>query len=82
MMLEELGATLKEPLKIYYDNKAVIDILHNLVYHDRIKHVEVDRHFIKEKIDERVISITHVLTSDQVADILTKGLHKPTFENL
>ena len=80
MLLKELGVTIESSLKIYCDNKAAIDISHNPVHHDRTKHVEVDRHFIKEKIDEGIISITYVPTSDQVADILTKGLHKPAFE--
>ena len=71
---------MESSLKIYCDHKVAIDISHNPLRHDRTKHIEVDRHFINEKIDEGVISITHVLTSDQVANILTKGLHKPAFE--
>lgn len=42
--------------------------------HDRIKHVEVDRHFIKEKIDDGIIYLTYVPTKCQVADVLNKGL--------
>ena len=38
-------------MKLYYDNKSTINIAHNLVQHDRAKHLEVDRHFIKEKLD-------------------------------
>ena len=36
------------PMKAYYDNKATISISHNPVLHDMTKHVEVDKHFIKE----------------------------------
>ena len=39
------------PMKLYYDNKATISIAQNPVQHDRTKHVEIDRHFIEEKID-------------------------------
>jgi hypothetical protein len=37
---------------LYCDNKAAISIAHNIVQHDRTKHVEIDRHFIKEKLRE------------------------------
>ena len=40
---------------MYCDNKSVINIVHNLVKHDRTRHVEVDRHFIKEKLDNGTI---------------------------
>ena len=62
------------PMKLYCDNKAAISIAHNLVQHDRTKHVEIDRHFIKEKIEVGLINLSHVSSSNQVADILTKGL--------
>lgn len=39
-------------LKLLCDNRAAINIRLNPVHHDRTKHVEVDRHFIKEKIDK------------------------------
>ena len=40
---------LQSPLEVFCDNKATISIFHNPVHHDQTKHVEVDRHFIKEK---------------------------------
>ena len=43
---------------------------------------EVDRHFIKEKIDEGTICMTYVPTAEKTADVLTKGLSKPLFEKL
>ena len=48
----------KEPTTIHCDNKAVINTAHNPVQYHRTKHVEVDRHFIKEKIE-----IGHIVTS-------------------
>lgn len=53
---------------------AAINILHNPVHHDRTKHVEVDRHFIKEKIEDGVICMMYVPITKQDANILTKGL--------
>jgi hypothetical protein len=47
-ILEELRIPVNMPIKLYCDNKAVISIAQNPVQHDRTKHVEIDRHFIKK----------------------------------
>ena len=80
-VLEDVQQTMTFPIKLYCDNKAAINISHNLVQHDRTKHVEIDRHFIKEKAEEGVICITYVPTKEQTADIFTKGLLRPLFED-
>nr|GEV46308.1 putative ribonuclease H-like domain-containing protein [Tanacetum cinerariifolium] len=56
------------------DNKAAIQISENPVQHDRTKHVEVDRHFIKEKLEAGIIELPFVKSSDQLADILIKAV--------
>ena len=61
------------------DNKAAISILENPVQHDRTKHVEVDRHFIKEKIEDSNIELPFVRSEDQLANILTKVVTGKTF---
>ena len=60
-ILDGLHLSVNLPMKLYYDNKAVISIAHNPVQHDRTKHVEVDRHFIKEILENRVICIPFVI---------------------
>jgi hypothetical protein len=69
------------PMKLYCDNKAACDIAHNPVQHDRTKHVEVDRHFIKEKLEEKLIEVPHVRSQDQLADVLTKALSNQVFND-
>ena len=44
--------------------------------------MEVDKHFIKEKLDSGIICLPYILTAEQVEVILTKGLPKKQFENL
>ena len=80
MLLEELNVTVQGPISTFCDNKAAISISHNPVHHDRIKHVEVDRHFIKEKVDEGSLDVRYISTVEQTADILTKPLFRPMFD--
>ncbi|KAA0039229.1 putative polyprotein [Cucumis melo var. makuwa] len=69
------------PLKLFCDNKTAISIANNPVQHDRTKHVEIDRHFIKERLDSGgSICIPYIPSSRQVADVLTKGLLRPNFD--
>jgi hypothetical protein len=79
ILLMELGLFKCTPLMLYCDNKAAIDIANNPVQHDRTKHVEIDRHFIKEKLESGIICMPYVNSSNQVADILTKGLPEKYF---
>lgn len=69
-------------MKFYCDNKSAINITHNPVQHlhDRTKHSEVNRHFIKEKLDSGLICIHFISTKEQVADTFTKGLVGTVFQ--
>ena len=79
-ILDELKVPSPSPIKAYCDNKAAISIAPNPVLHDRTKHVEVDKHFIKEKIENGQICMTYIPTDEQIADVLTKGLSKKQLE--
>ena len=56
----DLGYLPRQPIRFYCDNKAACDIAHNLVQQDRTKHVEVDRFFIKEKLDEKIVELPKI----------------------
>ena len=73
-LLSELKLLRKGPLRVWCDNKSAISIANNPVQHDRTKHVEIDRFFIKEKLDVGIINLTHVSSEQHFADYLTKGL--------
>jgi Reverse transcriptase (RNA-dependent DNA polymerase) len=77
--LTELGFEPKSEMRLLCDNKAAIDIAHNPVQHDRTKHVEVDRHFIKEKLEAKIIAMPFVRSSEQLADVLTKPVSSKAF---
>jgi hypothetical protein len=73
-LLRELKILRQGSLKVWCDNMSAINIANNPVQHERTKHVEIDRFFIKEKIDAGIISLAYVRSRQQVADCLTKGL--------
>ena len=73
ILLRELGYDSKDPIKLFCDNKAAINIAHNPVIQDRTKHIEIDRNFAKEKLRKGIICTPYVRIGDQLTDILTKG---------
>lgn len=54
------------PMKLHCDNKVPITIAHPSVHYSRTKHVEIDCHFIKEKIKERLICIDYITQSNRL----------------
>lgn len=48
--LGELGVQPSSPMKVFCDNLAAISITKNSVHHDPTKHIELDCHFIKERV--------------------------------
>ncbi|WMV13495.1 hypothetical protein MTR67_006880 [Solanum verrucosum] len=80
--IEELRRPMTPLMKLYCANKAVISIAHNPIQYDRTKYIEVDRHFIKEKLKEGSLGFPFVLTDQQTADDFIVWLFEPRFEGL
>ena len=55
IILEDLKINVQGTIDLFCDNQSAINIAHNFMHHDRTKHIEIDRHFIKEKIDVGLI---------------------------
>ncbi|PKU87871.1 Retrovirus-related Pol polyprotein from transposon TNT 1-94 [Dendrobium catenatum] len=81
-LAEELQLHQPSPTNIYCDNLSAIAIAKNPVFHARTKHIEIDFHFIRQQIANGSISIQHIPSQDQVADILTKPFSSSRFEFL
>ena len=80
-LLTEIGYPPSVATNLYCDNRAAIQIAQNPVQHDRTKHVEIDRHFIKEKLEAKIIKLPFVKSEDQLADVLTKAVSSRVFYN-
>lgn len=68
-----------DPSIIWCDNVSAIALATNPVFHARTKHVEVDFHFVREKISLKQLQVRHVPSVCQVADIFTKPLTSARF---
>ncbi|RVW24816.1 Retrovirus-related Pol polyprotein from transposon RE1 [Vitis vinifera] len=79
LLLQDLGYLSRQPIRLFCDNKVACDIAHYPVQHDRTKHVEVDRFFIKEKLDDKIVKLPKIRSEDQLADILTKAISSQVF---
>ena len=81
-LLEDLLEPINKTVAIYRDNQSAIKLANNPVFHARTKHIELEHHFIREKVLDGTIEALEVRSEDNVADIFTKSLPKGQFELL
>jgi hypothetical protein len=78
-LLVELHSLLSRVTLVYSDNVSAIYLSTNPVQHQRTKHVEIDFHFVRERVTVRDVRVLHVPMTSQFIDIFTKGLPSSVF---
>jgi histone deacetylase 1/2 len=73
-LLEELGVKLSQTPCLWCDNLGATYLSANSVFHARAKHIEIDFHFVRERVMNKQLEICFISSKDQVADGFTKQL--------
>lgn len=78
-ILRDVGVSLYTPPVLYCDNLSALYMTVNPILHARTKHIELDYHFVREKVAKGALITKFVCSFDQIADIFTKGLSNSHF---
>ncbi|KAK4340597.1 hypothetical protein RND71_039098 [Anisodus tanguticus] len=80
-LLLELHCPIQKSTLVYWDNISAVYLSGNPIQHQRTKHIEMDIHFVREKVARGQVRIFHVPSRYQIANIFTKGLPSVLFED-
>ncbi|WJX72535.1 hypothetical protein P8452_56404 [Trifolium repens] len=72
----------QDVLTLNCDNLSAINISKNPIQHSRTKHIDIRHHFIRNLVEDNIVTLEHVATENQLADIFTKALDANRFELL
>jgi len=78
-LLRELHASPPASPTVFYDNVGATYLYANPVFHSRMKHIAIDFHFVRDHVNKGLLRVSHVSTTDQLVDALTKPLSHQRF---
>ena len=73
-LLKELRVNQPRAACLWCDNLGATYLSSNPIFHARTKHIEVDYHFVRERVADKLLEIRFIPSGDQVADGFTKAL--------
>ena len=79
-LLGKLHVKVDKATLLYCDNVSAVYLTDNPIHRGRTKHIELDVHFVREKVAIGEIRVRHVPTRQQIADLMTKGFPRALFE--
>jgi hypothetical protein len=81
-LLNGIGCDQKQPTELFCDNQGALKLVSNPEFHRRTKHIDVRYHYVRDQQMDGSLAVHHVGTKGQLADLLTKALAGPAFQNL
>lgn len=75
--MSELNLAQPRPAILRCDNQAAIALAQSSKGHSRVKHIDIRHHYIRERVEDGDLEITHIPGSENIADIMTKPLPSP-----
>ncbi|GJY90673.1 putative RNA-directed DNA polymerase [Tanacetum coccineum] len=73
-LLSDVGVEGLLPVTLYCDSTSAIQIAANPVFHEKTKHFEIDVHLVRDKVSSGAISTVKINSTENIADVFTKGL--------
>ena len=80
--LHELNIATDKPISIACDSQGAIAVAKNPEYHARTKHIDIQHHYVREKVEDNTVAFHYTPTTEMIADILTKAVNKNQHEKL
>ncbi|XP_040942307.1 uncharacterized mitochondrial protein AtMg00810-like [Gossypium hirsutum] len=81
-LLCDLHVPISHATPVFYDNKSTIQIASNPTFHECTKHIEIDCHIVREKLQKDVVHLLPCTSSTQLADLFTKALAAQPFQDM
>ena len=81
-MLTELLGRNVDVVELKVDSKSALAMAKNPIFHEKSKHIRIKYHFTRDCLEDGSIKASHIATTDQLVDILTKSLEKYKFQEM